>query len=864
MRRFAVSLLLVLMPLPALAERLPQTVVPTHYTLWFAPDFTANTFRGRETIEVAIKAPTASITLHAAEIRFDSVKITAGGRTQDARIAEDAARETVTFTVPVPLPAGRAEIAITYLGQLNDKLRGFYLSTANGRKYAVSQMEATDARRAFPSFDEPAFKATFDIALMVDRGDMAISNGAQVSDVPGPAPGKHTVTFARTKPMSSYLVAMLVGRFQCRSGDADGVPVRICSTPEKFDLTGFALEATKQEMKYFNDYYGVRYPFGKLDIIAVPDFAAGAMENTGAITFREADLLVDPKTASLDTRKRVASVIAHEMAHQWFGDLVTMKWWDDIWLNEGFATWAANKPLIAWKPEWHNELDETEETEQALNTDALANTRPIRTTVDTPDEINQVFDAIAYQKGASVLRMIEAYVGRDTFRAGVTSYLKKYSFGNAGSEDFWSEIAAVSGKPVDAVMRGFVTQPGAPLITARAQCANGETAVSLTQQRFSTAPPAEGGASQLWQVPVCIKGGSGDATCTLLTQREQRVIVPGCSLPVFINAGARGYYWSGYDEAALAAFAKEATSRLTASERIALVGDEWALASAGRHDITRVIQLASGLAQDPTPAVLGQLRERLDYVARAMQGTSAEAPFRQWVREQFGPALARVGFRSGADDPDDVRDGRATLARMVGDIGRDPAILQRARQMADQYIVDPASLDSTLAPVVLRLAAIDGDATLYGKYIAALSAVRSPDMYRMYLDGLAWFTKPELVGRALEYAVSPQVRTQDAPTLLAALLGGTETRDQAWAFVKQNWQRIVDRLGVFQGVPEVVGGVRSFCSAEAARDVRTFFQAHPVPAASRGLRQGLERIEGCAAFRNRQEKPLASYLGARK
>ncbi len=863
MRSLIVSLFVLLAPLPASADRLPRTVTPSHYTLWFAPDFETNTFRARETIEVTLAEPAASVTLHAAEIRFDEVTITAGGRTATARVTEDAAQETVTFTVAERLPAGRAEIGVRFLGRLNDQLRGFYLSTSNGRKYAVSQMEATDARRAFPCFDEPAFKATFDVTLMVDRGDMAIANGAQVSDEPGPEPGKHTVTFARTQTMSSYLVAMLVGRFQCRSGNADGVAVRVCSTPEKFDLTGFALEATEQEMTYFNAYYGVRYPFGKLDIIAVPDFAAGAMENTGAIFFREADLLVDPERASLATRKAVASVIAHEMAHQWFGDLVTMRWWDDVWLNEGFATWAANQPLIAWKPEWHNELDEAEETQTALSMDALATTRAIRTAVETPDEINQVFDVIAYEKGASVLRMIEQYVGPPVFRAGVTSYLKKYAFRNASSEDFWNEIAAVSGKPVDAVMRGFVTAPGAPLVTARAQCANDQTAVSLSQERFTANAGAAAPSGQTWQVPVCLKGATGAATCTLLTDREQRVLMPGCALPVFINAGARGYYWSGYDEATLSAFAKEATTRLSPSERVMLLGDEWALARAGRTDITRVVQLVSGLAADPTPAVLLQLRARLDYVAQAMHGTATEAPFRAWVRTQFGPALAAVGLRSGTGEPDDVRDRRATLARIVGDTGRDPQVLQQARALADRFVRDPSTLDATVAPIVLRLAAIGGDAALYDRYLAALAAARAPDTYRMYLDALAWFTTPEIVGRALEYAISPDVRTQDAPLLLAGLLARADSRDMAWAFLKQNWPRIVDRLGIFQGVPGVVGGLSGFCSAEAAADIRAFFETHPVPAASRGIRQALERIDGCTAFRARQEGSLAAAVAAR-
>ncbi len=448
--------------LPAAAQRLPDTVTPEHYTLWFAPDLKEETFRGKATIRVQAAQPTRTITLHAAEIEFGEVKVTAGGRTQTARVTLNPDAETATLTLPGDIPAGAAEIDITYKGILNDKLRGFYISKANGRSYAVTQMEATDARRAFPSFDEPRYKATYDVSMLIDNGDTAISNGRQVSDTPGPEPGKHTVTFAPTPKMSTYLLAMIVGDFVCREGESDGTALRVCSTPDKLALTSFALEATVQQLAFYNDYFDIKYPFGKLDIIAVPDFAAGAMENAGAITFRERLLLVDPERSSVDVRKNVASIISHEIAHQWFGNLVTMKWWDDIWLNEGFATWMASKPLEAWRPEWRMSLTDAEDTQAALGLDALRTTRAIRTKVETPDEINQVFDGIAYEKTAAVLRMIESYVGADLFQQAIRSYLQKYSWSNAAGEDFWNEVTAVTGRPVDRILRSFVDQPGAP------------------------------------------------------------------------------------------------------------------------------------------------------------------------------------------------------------------------------------------------------------------------------------------------------------------------------------------------------------------------------------------------------------------
>src|SRR5258705_1133292 len=503
MRKFAFTLVALGLSTGALAQRLPATVVPTHYALWFAPDLQNATFRGRETIDITVANPTTTITLNAAEIQFGAVTIMAGGRMQTARVALDDRSEMATLTVPRALPKGAATIQITYTGILNDKLRGFYLSKANGRRYAVTQMEATDARRAFPSWDEPAYKATFDVSLMIDAGDMAISNGAQLSDTTGPEAGKHTLVFARTPKTSTYLVAMLVGDFVCRGGTADGIVVRVCSTPDKLPLTGFALEAAQQEVKFYQEWTGIRYQFGKLDIIGVPDFAAGAMENAGAITFREEYLFADPQRASLGTRKTVASIISHEIAHQWFGDLVTMKWWDDTWLNEGFATWMANKPLAARHPEWNVPVDEEEETQQALALDSLKATRPIHTDVQTPAQIDEAFDAIAYQKGASVLRMLESYVGADAFRTGVNAYLQNHAYGNATSEDFAKALAGSSSKPVERILPTFVNQPGVPLIEVALACTGGRASVTLTQQRFlMDATQHETGR---WQIPVCVK-----------------------------------------------------------------------------------------------------------------------------------------------------------------------------------------------------------------------------------------------------------------------------------------------------------------------------------------------------------------------
>jgi len=776
-----------------------------------------------------------------------------------------------TLTVPRALPRGTASIQITYTGILNDKLRGFYLSKANGRRYAVTQMEATDARRAFPSWDEPAYKATFDVSLMIDAGDTAISNGAQVSDTPGPESGTHTLVFARTPKMSSYLVAMLVGDFVCRTGTADEIAVRVCSTPDKLPLTGFALEAAQQEVKFFNEWTGITYQFGKLDIVGVPDFAAGAMENAGAITFREEYLFADPERASLGTRKTVASIISHEIAHQWFGDLVTMKWWDDIWLNEGFATWMANKPLAAWHPEWQVDLDEVEETQVAVSTDALRTTRAIRTRVETPDEINEVFDGIAYQKTASVLRTIENYVGPELFRKGVASYLKKYSFANAAGEDFWTEVARVTGKPVDRIMKPFIEQPGVPVVKIESKCQGNTTDISLHQERFTgmTSPaaspgpgPAASAGSQLWAIPVCFKssGGSGPQ-CELLERRDQKAALPVCSANAFANANGHGYYLSEYSPEEVRAIARTARGSLAPAERLSLLGDEWWMVRAGRHDVGVYFDIASSLAGDEAPSVIEQIGRSLAYAHDDILPMADVPKFEEWLRRRFGPELMTLGVPGSTSDPDDRQSRRATLLSLVGVTGNSTDVQRQARDLALKYIDDPSSLPGTLASTVLSVAAVGGDAMLYDRYMAQLPKLSGkPEEYYRFFNALPSFRDPALVQRTLEFAISPDVRTQDAPTLIGALMGQEASRDAAWTFVKANWDTLNKLLGVFGGITRIAGSVGAFCSRDRKAEVEQFFKEHPMPAAERTLKQAFERIDSCVAVKERQSAPASSWL----
>jgi len=843
---------------PASAQRLPDTVVPEHYTLAFTPDLATATFGGRATITVQLAAASREVVLNAAELAFDSVRITAAGQTQDARVTLDAERETATLLVPRAIPRGQATIDIAYRGVLNDKLRGFYLSQANGRRYAVTQLEATDARRAFPAFDEPVFKATFDISLTVATGDSAISNGRLLRDEPGPAPGTHTLTFARTARMSAYLVAMVVGDFTCRDGRVGAVPIRVCSTPDKVPLTAFALEAAERSFAFFERYLEVPYPFGKLDIVAVPDFSAGAMENTGAIFFRESTLLADPTRASLATRKNIANVVAHEIAHHWFGDLVTMRWWDDIWLNESFATWAANKPVAEWKPEWRVDVDVVDEMLAAKAADGAGTTRAVRMDVESPEQINQVFDAIAYEKGASVLRMVESYVGAESFRRGMSAYVRTFSYRNATAEDFWNEMTRVTGKPVNQIMQSFIDQPGVPLVTVQTQCVSGQGRVTLTQGRYS--PTSASPRPQSWSIPVCLSRGTGAPQCELLSQPTQTFTVPSCAPAVLANAGAVGYFVAEHDSNTVLARARDTgDAALGSGEKLVLLDDEWWLLRAGRRDIGAFLDVLSAVATDETSLVTEQVNGRLADVADALQGAPAER-FAAWVRTRFAADLERVGFPGQAADDDEVQNRRRALLAIVAGVGQEPAARARVRDAVTGYLAEPDSLSGTLVPQALLIAAADGDTALYERVLRELTRPGvSPADRNNFLRALGGFDDPALVDRTMRLALSPDVRSQDMRVLVPQVIGGP-AGERAWEFIKREWTQFSQKADPFQGLPGVIRALGSMCTAERAADVRAFFAANPVPSAERSIRQALERIDTCVAFRATHTGPLVEWL----
>ena len=847
--------IILLLPLAAVTQRLPGVARPLHYTLQLAPDLQAATFTGEETIDLTLAQAVDSIVLNAWQLKFAAVTAQSDGRTLTAEVSVDPGLQQVTFHFARKLSAGPVTLKIAYSGILNGDLRGFYLSRTAKRNYAVTQFEPTDARRAFPSFDEPAYKATFDVSLIVPQGDTAIGNTNIVSDTPGPIAGEHTITFARTPKMSTYLVAFLVGDFKCLSGESDGVPIRACATPDKVQLAQFALSGAEFFLHYYDDYFGIKYPMPKLDMIAIPDFEAGAMENFGAITYRETAMLVNEKTASLGAKKIVAVDVAHEMAHQWFGDMVTMEWWNNIWLNEGFATWMSNKPLAAWKPEWEIPQSEAAELNQTLDLDGGRVTRAIRSRAETPGEINEMFDGIAYGKAAAVLLMTENYLGEAAFREGVHRYLQAHIYGNATAEDFWNTLQSSSGKPVDKIMESLVVQPGEPLLSF-GKVHDGT--VEVTQKRFFLNPKDAEDQTQSWVLPVCMKNSADQLDCPVLSANTQRLEAKPA--PVFYgNAGGKGYYRSRYDSGDYQQLVRQVETSLTPPERITFLGSQWAQARAGVANVGDFLDLAAAVRDDDSSFVIGTVSAALRIIDQQVASTPQEhVELAAWVRKNFAPALTRLGPPDAGDAPNKIL-LRAALYGLLGNIGADPQIIADARQISEQYLRNPASVDPTLAATALNVAAQNGDGAFFDQLQQVSQTAGDPQLRIQAFHALASFRDATLVSRALDYALSAQVKNQDSLRLVELEMRDRRTRDVAWQYVQQNWPRVRAQITTWMG-GELVESMGGFCSADRSSQVTEFFEEHTVLASTHALDKARDSIADCVDLRATQGPNLKRWL----
>ncbi len=849
-----------LLPQLARAQRLPKNVVPEHYTLVLTPHLKAATFSGKEKIRVRVKHGTDVITLNAAQIHFKRVTLQLAGKTLTPSISKDKKKQQVTFHFQRRIPAGQYTLAIEYAGILNNQLRGFYLAKTAGKRYAVTQFEPTDARRAFPGFDEPAFKATFNVTLIAPQGDMAISNMNVVSNKPGPGPHQHTVHFATTPKMSTYLVAFLVGDFQCIHGQSDGVPIRVCSPPDQIQHTHFALHIAEYALHYYDQYFGIKYAMPKLDLIAIPDFEAGAMENYGAITFRYTALLVNPAHATLGEKKLVAEDVAHEMSHQWFGDLVTPDWWNDIWLNEGFATWMEHKPIEAMHPNWFVKDDVAQGVNGTLNYDAGRVTRAVRAPASTPAQINQMFNAISYGKAAAIINMVENYEGRQVFRKGIHRYLEAHKFANADAQDFWNAETAVSGLPVNKIMRSFITQPGVPGLTF-SRPHDGK--VQVSQSRFYLNSDVKHQGHEIWTIPVCFSTGNGGDKCDVLKSATQTLTVPAAKV-FFPDARSMGYYrYTFRSRKTERQIMNSLETALTPAERISALGDLWAEVHADRSSVGTYLNLVARVKDDSNADVIGMATAPIGEVEDRIASTPREADaIHSWLIHTFQPEYESLAAPRASDTPN-TRELRAELFRVLG-FAQDPKVVSQARRIADHYLAHPSASDAALGNAALEVAAVNGNAAFFRKLLHTYQTSSNPDLKVTALHLLVQFKNKKLERRALKYDVSGKVRNQDSIIELAIALRDPGTRDVAWKFIQSHWARVKAQNTAFLMGGYLVGSTGSFCSAKKEAEVQQFFSKHKVPSSQQALTRATQQINDCMTLRSQQEGNLRNWIAQQK
>lgn len=850
-------------PLAPSAGRLSKTTRPESYALRLSLDPENASFTGKVKIAIEAKKPSMQLVLHALDLAFTSV-VVAGRKIDPSKVIVDPKAETVTLLLDAPLK-GRAEVEIEYSGKMNELMRGLYKSRGrNGAKdeaWSFTHLEPTHARRVLPSFDEPSFKATFQLTLEVPAGLTPLSNMPKVSEtIFG---DRKTAVFQPTPKMSSYLLAVFAARLEARARKVGKTTLTVWAAPDQIGQADFALDAGEKALKYLNKYFAIPYMLPKLDMVAAPDFASGAMENWGAILYRDASLLIDPKLSSDAAKRRVAEVVSHEIVHQWFGNLVTMGWWNDLWLNEAFATWLAYKIVDSTTPEWKvwDEFDQGKRS--PLSIDALPGTRPVRSDAATPAEIQAQFDPMSYQKGGAVLRMIEGYIGEAAFRKGIRAYMKRWSYKNAEMGDLSRELELASGKPVRRMMDKWLKQGGVPVVSVSAK----RKTLTLSQARFSAFNLK---ADTKWSVPVVLryklKGEKKTRTLSVLLDKAKKTVtLPGNGelLWIYPNAGETGYYRFSLDEPLLAA-ALAKRSELSPSERAGLLNNLWARVRTGNLPVASFLESLAAFRGDASRLVMEDAAAYLKTIRQELPGTEAErGALGTYAAEFFGPLAEKLGWDKKKGESSEVTMTRPTVFNSLALLSPSSLDQSQVASRLDKYLADPASVDSSVAPVILMAAARRNDGALFAEFRSRLANPKTPEQKSLMLRALAEFTSPALHDQYLGMTLSSEIRAQDAWMPYIWMLANPATRERSWAFVKANWKALSAKLGP-RGATRVVGAAGGLVSPALKAEVEAFFRApeNEIEMARKTLDQTLESIDLGLRFKKGQSLSFTQWSKA--
>ena len=864
--------------------RLPTGVTPLRYSLYLEVVPTRERFSGRVEIETRLDAARSTIFLHGLGMNVTEAEVLPDGAEPVAAHYTQLDDEGVaSLRLDAPVGPGDVTISLTYDAPFDRQLKGLYRVDTGGESYAFTQFEATSARIAFPCFDEPRFKTPFDITLSVLPADEAISNTTVAST--RTVGGMKEVRFTVTEPLPTYLIAMAVGPLDVVEHEAipanavrdRPLPFRGVAVRGQGARLAYALEHTAPLLTALEDYFGIAYPYDKLDIIAVPDFASGAMENAGAITFREQLLLLDPATAPEDQRRGFAHVMAHELAHQWFGNLVTMPWWDDIWLNEAFATWMGTKIVERVHPDYQASVGSVRGVQYAMRSDSLVSARQIRQPIEANHDIRNAFDSITYRKGAGVLEMFERWLGEDTFREGVREHLNRHRFGTATADDLLDALSQMAGRDVETPFSTFLMQPGVPLVTAERRCGADGNVLSVRQSRYLPVG-SSGDAAQTWQIPVCVRWGVGreiEDTCELVTTAEATIDL-GARCPDWVtpNADAAGYYRSTMPAADIERLMSAGWSSLTERERLSVASDLRASFDAHAVEAGVVFGSFDRIARDASRAVatepMGLAGWTLEYLV-----TDAQRPaYERWAAGLYAARARTLGWgpRRGAHEDGETALLRANVLEFLGDRARDARTRRDAAERGRRYVGfggdgqnHPDAVEANLVGFALRMAVQEGNPAFFD---ALLTKVMQSDDALFRSQGLAALGSthdPVLSARALGLSVDARLRVNEVTDTLSEQLATPETRVAAWAFMREHFDEIFARVATTRAgyAPWYAA---SFCSEAEATEVETFFadRIEALPGGPRNLRGALEAIRLCAARGDAQRESVDAFFAARR